>query len=129
MTTLETFSKLEQLKKEWNAVILAHYYQVPDIQYAADFIGGSLAFSQYTSQVESYVIFFCGVHFMYEIAKILNPEKQVILPDISAGCFIADSTPADQFKACINLYLDHIIINYNNCIAEVKSMLYFIYTS
>ena len=105
----DALSKLESLKKERNAVILAHYYQDPDIQDVADFMGDSLALAQYAVKTDADVILFCGVHFMCETAKILNPEKRVILPDMDAGCSLADSHP------------DHTVITYINCSAEVKA--------
>ena len=126
---LDTFSKLETLKKESNAKILAHYYQDPDIQVAADFMGDSLALAKQATQTNVDIILFCGVHFMCETAEILNPEKQVILPDINAGCSLADSAPSDKFKEWVDSYPDHTVISYINCSIEVKEMLDIICTS
>ena len=126
---LDTFSKLETLKKERNAIILAHYYQDPDIQVAADFMGDSLALAKQATQTNADIILFCGVHFMCETAEILNPEKQVILPDINAGCSLADSAPPDKFKEWVDSHSDHTVISYINCSIEVKEMLDIICTS
>jgi len=113
--------KLESLKKERNAVILAHYYQDPDIQDVADFMGDSLALAQYAVKTDADVILFCGVHFMCETAKILNPDKRVILPDMDAGCSLADSAPPQKFKAWVDSHPDHTVITYINCSARVKA--------
>ena len=129
MAIFDTFSKLDSLKKERNAVILAHYYQDPDIQDVADFIGDSLELAQQTTLTNADVILFCGVHFICETAKILNPEKQVILPDTNAGCSLADSAPPDKFKKWIDSYPDHTVISYINCSAEVKALSDIICTS
>jgi len=125
----DLFTKLEQLKKDRNAVILAHYYQDPDIQDAADFMGDSLALAQQAIKTDADVILFCGVHFMCETAKILNPGKRVILPDLNAGCSLADSAPADVFKQWLSLYPDHTVITYINCSADVKGLSDIICTS
>ncbi len=117
----DALSKLESLKKERNAVILAHYYQDPDIQDVADFMGDSLALAQYAVKTDADVILFCGVHFMCETAKILNPDKRVILPDMDAGCSLADSAPPQRFKAWVDSHPDHTVITYINCSAEVKA--------
>jgi len=113
--------KLDSLKKERNAVILAHYYQDPDTQDVADFIGDSLALAQYVVKTDADVILFCGVHFMCETAKILNPDKRVILPDMDAGCSLADSAPHQKFKAWVDSHPDHTVITYINCSAGVKA--------
>ena len=117
----DIFSRLEKLKKERNAVILAHYYQDPDIQDVADFMGDSLALAQYAVKTDADVILFCGVHFMCETAKILNPDKRVILPDMDAGCSLADSAPPQKFKAWVDSHPDHTAITYINCSAGVKA--------
>ncbi len=125
----DIFSRLENLKKERNAVILAHYYQDPDIQDVADVMGDSLALAQHAVKTDAYVILFCGVHFMCETAKILNPGKTVILPDMNAGCSLADSAPKEEFKRWVESYPDHIVISYINCSADVKAMSDIICTS
>ena len=117
----DALSKLESLKKERNAVILAHYYQDPDIQDVADFVGDSLALAKYAVKTDADVILFCGVHFMCETAKILNPNKRVILPDMDAGCSLADSAPHQKFKAWVDSQPDHTVITYINCSARVKA--------
>ena len=117
----DALSKLESLKKERNAVILAHYYQDPDIQDVADFVGDSLALAKYAVKTDADVILFCGVHFMCETAKILNPDKRVILPDMDAGCSLADSAPHQKFKAWVDSHPDHTVITYINCSARVKA--------
>ena len=121
--------KILKLKKRHNAVILAHYYQNPDIQDIADYMGDSLALAKYAQNTNADVILFCGVHFMCETAKILNPEKKVILPDLNAGCSLADSAPPDKFKNWVNQYSDHTVISYINCSAEVKALSDIICTS
>ena len=126
---LDIFTQLENLKKERNTVILAHYYQDPDIQDAADFMGDSLALAQYAVKTDADVILFCGVHFMCETAKILNPEKRVILPDRDAGCSLADSAPPQKFKAWVDSHPDHTVITYINCSAGVKTVSDIICTS
>ena len=126
---LDIFTQLENLKKERNAVILAHYYQDPDIQDAADFMGDSLALAQYAVKTDADVILFCGVHFMCETAKILNSEKRVILPDMDAGCSLADSAPPQKFKAWVDSHPDHTVITYINCSAGVKAVSDIICTS
>ena len=102
-------------------MILAHYYQDPDIQDVADFVGDSLALAKYAVKIDADVILFCGVHFMCETAKILNPDKRVILPDMDAGCSLADSAPHQRFKAWVDSHPDHTVITYINCSAAVKA--------
>jgi quinolinate synthase len=126
---LDLFAEIERLKKEKNAVILAHYYQEPDIQDVADFIGDSLALAQQASQTTADRIVFAGVHFMAETAKILNPTKKVLLPDLKAGCSLADSAPAPLFRAFKEKHPDHIVISYINCTAEIKALSDIICTS
>ncbi|MEL7520574.1 MAG: quinolinate synthase NadA, partial [Cyanobacteria bacterium J06553_1] len=125
----DLFGAIEQLKKELNAVVLAHYYQEPDIQDIADYIGDSLGLSQKAATTEADVIVFAGVHFMAETAKILNPNKLVLLPDLEAGCSLADSCPPDEFGAFKAAHPDHIVISYINCTAEIKAMSDLICTS
>jgi quinolinate synthase len=120
---------IQQLKEKNNVVILAHYYQEPEIQDMADFVGDSLELSRKASETDADVILFCGVHFMAETAKIVNPSKKVLLPDMDAGCSLADSAPADEFGAWLNNYPNHIVISYINCSAEVKAMSDIICTS
>ncbi len=110
------------LKKEKNAVILAHYYQEDTIQEIADYVGDSLGLSQEAMKVDADIILFAGVHFMAETAKILNPDKKVILPDLKAGCSLAESCPLDAFKKFIDQHPDHIVITYVNCSAEIKAL-------
>lgn len=121
--------KLERLRKERNAVILAHYYQDPEVQDIADFKGDSLALAQAAKNVDKDVIVFCGVHFMAETAKIVNPTKTVLLPDLEAGCSLADSAPADMFRAWKESHPDHFVVSYINCSTEVKAMSDLICTS
>lgn len=121
--------KLYRLKKERNAVILAHYYQDPEVQDIADFKGDSLALAQAAKNVDEDVIVFCGVHFMAETAKIVNPTKTVLLPDLEAGCSLADSAPADKFLQWKQAHPDHIVVSYINCSTEVKAMSDLICTS
>jgi quinolinate synthase len=126
---LDLFAEIERLKKEKNAVILAHYYQEPDIQDVADFIGDSLGLAQQASKTDADIIVFAGVHFMAETAKILNPSKKVLLPDLKAGCSLADSAPAPLFKAFKEKHPDHIVISYINCTADIKALSDIICTS
>ena len=114
--------RIIRLKKEKNAVILAHYYQNPEIQDIADYVGDSLGLSQKAAETNADIIVFAGVHFMAETAKILNPNKKVILPDLNAGCSLAESCPPEAFKAFKALHPDHIVITYINCSAEIKAM-------
>jgi quinolinate synthase len=120
--TLDLFEEIERLKKEKNAIVLAHYYQEPDIQDVADYIGDSLGLSQEAAKTEADVIVFAGVHFMAETAKILSPEKTVLLPDLKAGCSLADSCPPHLFKLFKEKHPDHVVITYVNCTAELKAM-------
>jgi quinolinate synthase len=117
------------LKRELNAVILAHYYQEPEIQDIADFIGDSLGLSRQAAETTADVIVFAGVHFMAETAKILNPTKQVLIPDLAAGCSLADSCPPDTFATFKAAHPGHIVISYINCTAEIKAMSDIICTS
>jgi quinolinate synthase len=121
--------RISELKKEKNAVILAHYYQEADIQDVADYVGDSLGLSQVAVNVEADIILFAGVHFMAETAKILNPSKKVILPDLKAGCSLADSCPPEDFKKFTEAHPDHIVITYVNCSAEVKALTDIVVTS
>lgn len=111
-----------KLKEEKNAVILAHYYQVPEIQDMADYVGDSLGLSQQASQSDADLIVFAGVHFMAETAKILSPQTKVVLPDLNAGCSLADSCPPNDFARFKEKYPDHIVISYINCSAAIKTM-------
>lgn len=127
--TLDLFAEIEKLKKEKNAIVLAHYYQEPDIQDVADFIGDSLGLSQKAQSTDADVIVFAGVHFMAETAKILNPNKKVLLPDLNAGCSLSDSAPPALFKAFREKHPDHIVITYINCSAGMKALSDIICTS
>src|SRR3984893_15634856 len=127
--TLDLFYEIERLKKEKNAIILAHYYQEPDIQDVADYIGDSLGLAQQAEKTKADLIVFAGVHFMAETAKILNPGKKVVLPDLKAGCSLADSAPGYLFKAFREKHPDHLVITYINCSAEVKALSDIICTS
>ena len=126
---LDLFSAINELKKELNAIVLAHYYQEPDIQDIADYIGDSLGLSQQAAQTEAEVIVFAGVHFMAETAKILNPHKLVLLPDLNAGCSLADSCTAEEFAKFKAKYPEHLVISYINCSAEIKALSDIICTS
>jgi quinolinate synthase len=125
----DLFTAIADLKKELNAVILAHYYQDPDLQDIADYIGDSLGLSQAAVNCQADVIVFLGVHFMAETAKILNPSKLVLLPDLDAGCSLADSCPPDRFAAFKAEHPDHLVISYINCSAEIKALSDIICTS
>ncbi|MBE2190138.1 MAG: quinolinate synthase NadA [Desulfobulbaceae bacterium] len=125
----ELIEKLNRLKKERNAVILAHYYQNAEIQDVADFMGDSLALAQEAKKISADVILFCGVHFMAETAKILNPTKTVLVPDMDAGCSLADSAPPELFRKWVDEHHDHVVISYINCSADVKAMSDIICTS
>lgn len=126
---LDLFAEIEKLKKEKNAILLAHYYQETDIQDVADYIGDSLGLAQKAKQTNADIIVFAGVHFMAETAKILNPSKKVILPDLNAGCSLADSAPAPLFKAFKDKHPNHIVISYINCTADIKALSDIICTS
>ena len=118
-----------RLKKERNAVIMAHYYQREEIQQLADYIGDSLALAQLAAKTDAPVIILCGVHFMGETAKILCPDKTVIVPDLSAGCSLADSCPADEFAKFVGEHPDHTVISYVNTSAAVKAVTDVVVTS
>ena len=125
----DLFDAIRDLKRELNAVILAHYYQDPDIQDIADYIGDSLGLSRQAATTNADVIVFAGVHFMAETAKILNPDKLVLLPDLNAGCSLADSCPPDEFAKFKAAHPEHLVISYINCTAEIKAMSDIICTS
>lgn len=126
---VDLFAAISDLKKKLNAVILAHYYQEPDIQDVADYIGDSLGLSRQAASTNADVIVFAGVHFMAETAKILNPNKLVLLPDLAAGCSLADSCPPQEFAAFKAAHPNHLVISYINCTAEIKAMSDIICTS
>lgn len=126
---LDLFGEIEKLKREKNAVLLAHYYQEPDIQDVADYLGDSLGLAQQAEKTDADLIVFAGVHFMAETAKILNPTKKVVLPDLNAGCSLADSAPADLFRKFRERHPDHVVISYINCSAAIKAMSDIICTS
>ena len=117
----ELIKKIQELKKEKNAVILAHYYQVAEIQDIADFVGDSLQLSQKAAETDAGIIVFAGVHFMAETAKILSPSKKVLLPDLDAGCSLAASAPEKEFSDFVKQHPDHKVITYINCTAAVKT--------
>jgi quinolinate synthase len=120
--TLDLVDEINKLKKEKNAIILAHYYQESEIQDVADYIGDSLGLSQKAESTDADIIVFAGVHFMAETAKMLNPTKKVVLPDLKAGCSLADSCPAPLFKKFKEKYPDHVVVSYINCTAELKTL-------
>lgn len=122
-------AEINRLKKEKNAIILAHYYQEPEIQDIADFIGDSLDLSRKAADTDAEMIVFCGVRFMAEVAKILSPQKKVVLPDWDAGCSLEDSCPPDTFEAFLQQYPDHLVLSYINCSAKVKALTDIIVTS
>lgn len=128
-TTSDLKEKILELKKAKNAVILAHYYQEEAIQEIADFVGDSLELSKKASQVDADIIVFAGVYFMAETAKIVNPNKKVIVPDVKAGCSLADGCPPDEFKAFLEKYPNHTVVTYINCTAEVKTLTDIVCTS
>ncbi|MCA6362055.1 MAG: quinolinate synthase NadA [Bacteroidetes bacterium] len=127
--TLDLFAEISRLKKEKKMVLLAHYYQDADIQDVADFIGDSLGLAQQAAKTDAEIIVFAGVHFMAETAKILNPHKKVLLPDLRAGCSLADSCPPEAFAAFKAKHPDHIVISYINCTADIKALSDIICTS
>lgn len=128
-SSLDLFEEINHLKKEKNAVILAHYYQDADIQDIADYIGDSLGLAQEAQKSKADIILFAGVHFMAETAKILNPGKKVLIPDLKAGCSLADSCPPDSFAAFKAKHPDHIVLTYINCTADIKALSDVIVTS
>lgn len=127
--TRDLFEEIERLKKELNAVVLAHFYQDADLQDVADFIGDSLQLAREAAKTEADTIVFCGVHFMAETAKILNPQRLVLVPDMKAGCSLADGCPGDAFARFKAKYPDHFVVSYVNCSAEVKALSDVIVTS
>jgi quinolinate synthase len=127
--TLDLFAEIEKLKKEKNAIVLAHYYQESDIQDVADYIGDSLGLARKAQSTQADIIVFAGVHFMAETAKILNPSKKVLLPDLKAGCSLSDSCPPELFKLYKEKHPDHIVISYINCSAGIKALSDIICTS
>ncbi|MFZ4754169.1 MAG: quinolinate synthase NadA [Chitinophagaceae bacterium] len=127
--SLDLFQEIEKLKKSKNAIILAHYYQEPDIQDVADYIGDSLGLARKAQETQADMIVFAGVHFMAETAKILNPTKKVVLPDLKAGCSLSDSCPPPLFKHFKEQHPDHLVISYINCSAGIKALSDIICTS
>ena len=126
---VDLVAEIQRLRKQRHAVILAHYYQEPELQDLADFVGDSLQLSQQAARTDADVIAFCGVHFMAETAKILNPERTVLVPDLDAGCSLADRCPADAFSEWLKQYPDHVVVSYINCSAGVKALSDIICTS
>ena len=129
MKTDELISEIKRLRREKNAVIMAHYYQIGNIQDIADMVGDSLALAQYAAKTEADIIVLCGVHFMGETAKILSPQKKVLVPDIEAGCSLADSCPADEFERFVKAHPDHTVVSYVNTTAAVKALTDIVVTS
>ncbi|HOF99298.1 MAG: quinolinate synthase NadA [Paludibacteraceae bacterium] len=129
MEKKELSEEINRLRKEKNAVILAHFYQEPDIQDIADHVGDSLALAQWAAQTDADIIVLCGVHFMGETAKILNPQKKVLIPDMNAGCSLADSCPADAFEEFVKNHPDYTVISYVNTSAAVKALTDVVVTS
>ncbi|MBI9066282.1 MAG: quinolinate synthase NadA [Salinivirgaceae bacterium] len=127
--SLDLVAEIEKLKKEKNAIILGHFYQLPEIQDISDFLGDSLALSQQAAKTNADIIVFAGVHFMAETAKLLCPDKKVLLPDLNAGCSLADSCPATEFKKFKEKYPDHLVISYINTTNEIKALSDIICTS
>jgi quinolinate synthase len=128
-SSVDLVAEIARLKKEKNAVILAHYYQTGDIQDIADFVGDSLALSQQAAKTDADIIVFAGVHFMAETAKILSPSKKVLIPDLNAGCSLADSCKAEDFADFLKKYPDHTVISYVNTTADVKALTDIVCTS
>ncbi len=126
---IDLVQAIQDLKKEKNAIILAHYYQERAIQDIADFVGDSLALAQWASKTDADVIVLCGVHFMAETAKIISPDKRVFVPDMNAGCSLADSCPADKFKEFVEQHPDHTVISYVNTTAAIKTLTDVVVTS
>ena len=126
---INLIDEINRLRKEKNVVILAHYYQVPEIQDIADFVGDSLALAQQAAKTKADVILFAGVHFMAETAKILNPDKKVLLPDLLAGCSLAESAPKDKFEAFKKRHPNHVVVSYVNTSAEIKALTDIVCTS
>lgn len=126
---MDYIKEINRLKKEKNAIILAHYYQIGEIQDIADFVGDSLALSQQAAKTDADMIVFAGVHFMAETAKILNPSKKVVLPDLEAGCSLADSCPANDFSKFKADHPNHVVISYINCSGDIKALSDIICTS
>lgn len=129
MESTQLISEINRLKKEKNAVIMAHYYQTGDIQDIADNVGDSLALAQWAAKTDADIIVLCGVHFMGETAKILSPQKKVLVPDLAAGCSLADSCPADEFEKFVKEHPDHTVISYVNTTAAVKALTDIVVTS
>jgi len=129
MDNTQLITEINRLKKEKNAVIMAHYYQMGDIQDIADHVGDSLALAQWAAKTDADIIVLCGVHFMGETAKILSPDKKVLVPDLNAGCSLADSCPADAFEAFTKAHPDHTVISYVNTTAAVKALTDVVVTS
>ena len=127
--SLDLFEEITRLKKEKDVVVLAHYYQESDIQDVADYIGDSLGLAQQAEKTKSRIIAFAGVHFMAETAKLLNPDKKVVMPDLRAGCSLADSCPPDAFRRFREEHPDHVVITYINCTADIKALSDIICTS
>jgi len=119
---IDLFEEIKRLKKEKNAIILGHYYQIPAIQDLSDYVGDSLGLAQEAAKTDADLILFAGVHFMAETAKMLNPDKKVLLPDLNAGCSLANSAPADIFKSFKAQHPNHVVVSYVNSSAELKTM-------
>lgn len=129
MNKSKLIGEINRLRKEKNAVIMSHFYQTDDIQNIADKVGDSLALAQWTIQTDADIIVLCGVHFMGETAKILSPDKKVLILDVEAGCSLAESCPADKFEEFIKAHPDHTVISYVNTTANVKALTDIVVTS